>query len=315
MSTTDKLNGLFIPDIGIEVHENVNQAIPISSSSASMNCYTTKPKKRTLKTYFESGEKHHTITALSYNVWFNDAYARERTLKIISIIREQMPDLIGLQELTKDTFELVDSRLSPFYQIFQAFISEGNPYGTCIMCKRDTVRIVEGEDNPYYYDYSNTEMSRRIIGCEVEFTNFVAPHFHVLTTHLESLPENDTFRNSQFEIVKKVIKPLKNCILLGDFGIWNSNEQLEQNINNSKLNDAWIKMGCPYKVKYSYNAKKNQNIKGRDQFRFDRVLYHSHLIKPKLLGLVGRNNVSNTVPLPPSNHFGLLVDFQIKDSE
>ena len=74
-------------------------------------------------------------------------------------------------------------------------------------------------------------------------------------------------------------------------------------------------MGCPYKVKYSYNDKKNQNIKGRDQFRFDRVLYHSHLIKPKLLGLVGRNNVSTTVPLPPSNHFGLLVDFQIKDSE
>ena len=305
----NQLNGLYLPNIGVEVQELTQN--PINETTPSFH----SAKKRTLKTYFDSTQKSNSFLVMSWNVWFEDSYAQPRIYRIISIIKEKNPDFVCLQELTHETFKLIENRLSPSYQIFQAFISEDNPYGTCIMCNRNTTRIVDNEDNPYYYDYANSKMSRRVIGCEVEFTKFVAPRFHILTTHLESLAENDQAREVQFNVIKEVTKSLKNFILVGDFGIWNSNEEIEKNISRSRMKDAWIEMGCPYKAKYTYNFKKNRSVRDRSQHRFDRMYYHSSIIRPKIMGLVGRDVVSDEVKIHPSNHFGLITEFTVDQNE
>lgn len=298
---------MYLPEIDVQVHENM--ATPLNVT------VPKQPKKRTLKTSSTETRASKRFTVLTYNVWFGELYQKERLFKIIAMIREKAPDIVCLQELTVETFNVIENRLGPFYQIFQAFITEGNPYGSCIMCKKDTVKIVESGDNPYYYDYSHTKMHRRVVGCEIEFSKFIAPKMHILTTHLESLPENDTFRGHQVDVLQSVIKPLKNCIVAGDFSIVSQEEDAEKKLHASKLKDCWIEMGCPFKVKHTYNSKKNINIVDKMQQRYDRIMYHSssNAVKPKLLSLIGRDNVSQSVPVPPSNHYGLLAEFEIHD--
>lgn len=293
----------FIPRI--EVHENTITQIP------TIEAIIHKPKKRVLKTDIIKPASSHKFTVLTYNVWFGDMYQHERLSKIICNIREKIPDIVCLHELTVDAFNFVDNKLSAYYYIFQAFITEDDPYGSCIMCKKDSVRIVESDDNPYYYDFNKTKMSRRVLGCEVEFIKFSAPAFHILTTHLESLPENDTFRGPQVDTLHGVIKNLKHCIIAGDFGIANVEEEAEKKLQSSKLTDCWVEMGCPYKLKYSYNAKKNVNIRDKGQYRYDRILYHSSKIKVKMLSMIGIDNISQSILIPPSSHYGLLAEFEI----
>jgi len=305
---------MYLPNIGVEVHETpLNQTVIEQTPR-----HNVKPKKRTLKTRFDQPKLDQPkITTLTYNLWLENSYSKERVTRVIHIIRDTMPDVVCLQEISQDVFKFIESMLAPFFQIFQAFVTEDNPYGTCIMCNRKTVRIIESEDNPYYYDYNSSKMSRRIVGCEIEFIKFAAPKFHVLTTHLESLSENDRYRASQFNAIKQAVASLKYCIVMGDFGIWNENEDAAQAISNSKLKDAWIEMGCPYKVKYTYNSRKNPNAKEKGQYRFDRILYHTrdHLIKPKTMGLLGKNNISTELPFPASNHYGLYCEFEVKESD
>jgi len=301
-------NELSIPEINVQVHDtNINTVTALHTNP--------QPKKRSLKTHLVDASSIKRFSVLTYNVWLAEDYQKERLLKIISMIREKNTDIVCLQELTVEMFKLVDARLGSYYQIFQAFISESDPYGSCIMCKKDTVKIVESDDNPYYYDYTGqTKMSRRVVGCEIEFIKYTAPKIHILTTHLESFPHNDTYRSHQVDILQGVIKPLKNCIVMGDFSISSPDEEAEKKLNEARLKDCWVEMGCPFKLKHTYNAKKNINVADKLQHRYDRVLYHSTHIKPKLMALIGRDNVSQAVSIPPSNHYGLLVEFEINEN-
>lgn len=305
----------------VEVHEIPNQGQGQGQSPEQFQAQhnSSKAKKRTLKTYFtETQSSHNRFTVMTYNIWFDNAYIKERTLKIVNIIKHKSPDIVCLQELTEGTFDLIESQLGSIYQIFQAFKDEGNPYGTCIMCLRESVSIIEDDDNPYYYDYNScTQMGRRVVGCEIEFKKFKTlktPRVHILTTHLESLKDNTDQRASQFDIIKTVIKGYKNCILTGDFNVCNSNEPIEKKITESKLTDCWIEMGCPHKIKYTYNAKKNKNIHGSKYLnRFDRILYCSEAFSAKSMTLTGRDDVSASIPIPPSDHYGLITEFEFNE--
>lgn len=273
-----------------------------------------KAKKKSLKTYVTETPTVNTISVLTYNVCLNDAYSAERIMRIITIIREKMPDVIALQELSVETLSIVDDRLSNYYYIIEIFTKEeGNQYGTCILCKKQSIRIDDGDDNVYYYDFNPTRMNRRVVGCRIEFNKMRGKKFHILTTHLESLAENDLVRARQFEIIKHVTENLTDCIVLGDFSVTGSAEEIEKKIQKSKFKDSWIDMGCPFRVKYTVNPKKNV-LAVKDQVsRPDRILYHSKLLKTKTLAVVGTSHVDRDVPVQPSNHFGLYAEFELKN--
>lgn len=306
-----------LPNIGIEIHESNAQPLIMQQMPRS-------PKKRTLKTYVDEAKVSKSFTVLTYNVWVHEAYQKERATKIANIVCNRMPDVLCLQELTIETLSFIEARLSPLYHVFQAFVSAGNSYGDCIMYRKDTVRIVEDEDNPYYYDFDGaTHMHRRVIGAELELIQF-GTKIHLLTTHLESLPANDNYRSLQFDIIQRAIGSLKNVILAGDFNISaQREEEIEGKIDRSRVKDCWIELGCPYKVKHTYNPKRNaiMQVQGQQDSlqhgvhpqRFDRVLYYSagQIFKPKSISLVGRENVSHSVPIPPSNHYGVIVEFEL----
>ena len=132
-----------------------------------------------------------------------------------------------------------------------------------------------------------------------------------MTTHLESMTDNAEVRNHQFNTIKEIIKDTGNCIIAGDFNICSVKEAIESNIANSDLSDVWINMGCPNNIKYTYDNKLNANVLGRFQSRLDRILYNfsfKHNIKS--LELIGLNNTSHEIMVPPSDHFGLIAVFQ-----
>jgi len=248
------------------------------------------------------------LVVLTWNIWFDSKSLKDRTLRIVQNIKQLAPDLICLQEATEQSYTILKSRLVD-YHIFQIFIEEGNPYGTCILCKKSTIDVIE----PYYYDFPNTQMGRRVVGCEIKLQNFPDKSIHVLTTHLESLWENMEYRNMQFETIKEVIKDVDNLILAGDLNICSEKEPIVKNIGSTNLSDVWRVIGCPTSIKYTYDGKLNSNIKGSTQGRLDRILYRlSFNHRLHQVRLIGLNSTSPSILEPPSDHFGLYAEFLLK---
>lgn len=249
-----------------------------------------------------------TISVMTYNIWFDDKYIIERTNKIVQMIKNYGCDFVCLQEVRPNTYQILKQELSKLYEIFQSFITENLAYGSVVMCKKGICTIVE----PYYYDFPVTKMGRKLVGCEVSFKD-PKLNLHVMTTHLESMTGNADVRNQQFITIKEVIKDMSNYIIGGDFNICSVKESVENNIAHSDIFDAWIEMGCPNNIKYTFDSKTNPNITGRYQSRLDRILYNFETPvsgKIKSLELIGTNITSNEITVPPSDHYGLIATFQ-----
>lgn len=244
------------------------------------------------------------LSVLTWNIWFDNKNQKERTLRIIQIIKQLDVDIVCLQEVTVSSHALIKSRLLG-YQLFQIFIEEGYEYGTCILCKKDTVRVID----PYYYDFPETQMGRKILGCEIELLKF-GSNMHILTTHLESMWDNKDVRNQQFNVIKEVIADLDNLILAGDFNICSHKETIEKNIQSTNLIDSWIQIGCPESIKWTYDGTKNANINGNTKSRLDRIYYRQQTRILKELRLVGLNATGPNIPEPPSDHYALYAVFE-----
>lgn len=260
------------------------------------------PKRREITTPQSNSSDHFTV--LTWNIWFSQKNMVERTMRIIQHIKSLSPTVLCLQEVTEVSYNMLSERLADYF-IFQVFITERQSYGTCILCKKAETEIIE----PYYYDYPDTQMGRRLVGCEIKWKG-IANSIHVMTTHLESMWENTDIRNLQFEVVKEVIKNYPNVILAGDFNICSNKEPVQQNIRNSDLIDCWEKLGCPNAIKWTYDGTVNSNISGNKRGRLDRIYYRSDNLTSVDLSLIGLGSTSPSIAAPPSDHFGLLTRFQ-----
>lgn len=293
-----------------------------------MNNGDITPKKRVVKNNssshnnYQNSVSHNNpnnvhnpncLTVLTWNIWFEGHNLKERTVRIIQTINTVKPDIVCLQEVTPISYNLIKGRLFE-YQSFEIFIEEGNNYGTCILCKKSTIQVVD----PYYYDYPDTQMGRRLVGCEVKFLHNNMG-LHILTTHLESGWENSIVRNLEFNTIKEVIQEMieGNLIIAGDFNICSVHELIESNIASTNLQDVWIKAGCPTTIKATFNSKMNSNINSSVEnndtiYRLDRIYYrknnntHLELDNLKLIGL---NSTSPNIISPPSDHYGLIATF------
>jgi len=246
------------------------------------------------------------LRILTYNLWFHESNRLERAQQIIHLIKKQQIEIVGLQEVVPETFELIVKHLKTDYLVFQVFIDEKLPYGDCLLFRRERIHIVE----PYFYDYPKTAMSRKLIGCEIQVKGF-QPKLHILTTHLESGRNNAEVRHHQFQIIEEVVNKqnIGNVIMMGDLNITNIKEPTEDQIQQSVFSDAWIEIGCPEDLKYTYDYLRNSRITSKFRSRLDRILYRlgfEHLISG--LKLVG---ITQELP-PPSDHFGLLAEFIFK---
>jgi endonuclease/exonuclease/phosphatase family metal-dependent hydrolase len=250
----------------------------------------------------------HLLKVLTYNIWNKQEYWQERVEHVVKIIKDQCPDVCSLLEVTESCHNYIQTQLERMYIIFQVFILEGNSCGTVLLCRRETVDLPEGTQ-PYYYDFNGPTPGGRVIGVELELLSN-RERVHILCTQLDDYRDNDHIRSEQFSVVQQVIKKLKNCIVMGDFYIFKDNEDIQNKIQQSRLNDAWIKMGCPNHVKYTFDGKRNKITNDRTQMRASRIYYYGTHLNIKALSLIGTTPISSSLKITPSCHYGLMGVFQ-----
>lgn len=267
-----------------------------------------QPTKRELydrELEFTSKPKH-LLKVLTYNIWDKQEYWQERTEHVVRLIKEQGPDVACLLDVSENCYNLLNDELDKFYILFQVFLLEGDNVGMVLMCKRETVAIPDGSQ-PYYYDFPNGH--GRVLGAELEVLSN-KEHVNVLCTKLDDHRDNDYIRSDQFSVVQQVIKKLKNCIVVGDFNIFKDTEDVHHKILESKLDDSWIKMGCPNRVKYTFDGKRNRITQDRSQLRASRIYYNGSHLHIKSLGFIGTTVISDTLRITPSCHYGVMATFQ-----
>jgi endonuclease/exonuclease/phosphatase family metal-dependent hydrolase len=251
-------------------------------------------------------DPRHLIKVLTYNIWHKEEYWQERIQHVVKLVKDTSPDVCCLLEVSQNCYHYVAKTLDPFYIVFQVFIEEGDTAGMVLLCRREAVELPEGSQ-PYYYDYSSGE--GRVIGVELVLLSN-GEHIHVLCTKLDDHRDNDHIRSDQFGMVQHVIKGIKNCILVGDFNVFGDKEEIDSKIMQSKLNDSWIKMGCPNKIKYTFDGKRNHITRDRTQLRASRVYYSGSHLSIRSMGFIGTGHISPDVPISPSCHYGLTAVFQ-----
>jgi endonuclease/exonuclease/phosphatase family metal-dependent hydrolase len=251
-------------------------------------------------------QPQHLIKIMSYNVWDAEEYWEERIQHVIRIVKDNAPDVCCLLEATANCYKQVLKALETLYIIFQVFIEEGDRVGTILLCRRGRVDLPAGSQ-PYYYDYNIGE--GRVIGVDLILLSN-NEKLHVLCTKLDDHKDNDHIRCDQFKVIQKVIKGLRNCIVAGDFNIFNNDEAINREIMVSKLYDSWIKLGCPLKVKYTFDGKRNAITPDRSQLRASRIYYSGSHLNIRAMSLVGIKTMSKELDLPPSCHYGIIATFQ-----
>jgi endonuclease/exonuclease/phosphatase family metal-dependent hydrolase len=248
----------------------------------------------------------HLIKVLTYNIWDRQEYWQERIEHVVRLIKEHGPDVTCLLDVSENCYNYINDQLEKTYIVFQVFLLEGERTGMVLLCKRDTVNLPEGTQ-PYYYDF-NCGIGR-VIGVELKLLSN-GERLHVLCTKLDDHRDNDHIRSDQFAVVQQVIKKLRNCIVVGDFNIFRDGEEVQHKIMSSKLNDAWTKMGCPNRVKYTFDGKRNHITQDQSQLRASRIYYMGSHLHIKSLGLIGTNYISDRLKVRPSCHYGLIGTFQ-----
>lgn len=247
------------------------------------------------------------LKVMNYNIWDKVEYWEERVQQIVRIIKDNSPDVCCLHEVSQPCYTYIRDALKSFYLVFQAFIDEGDKVGSVLLCKLDTVSLPEGSQ-PYYYDFPRS--NGRVIGVELVIQSN-GDRVNMLCTKLDDHPDNDHIRNEQFKVVQQVLKGLRNCILAGDFNIFHDDEDIIRELTSSKLTDAWVKLGCPNRVKYTFDGKRNTITKDRSQLRASRVYYTGHF-QPKAFSLVGTSHISASLRITPSCHYGVISTFRCR---
>jgi len=261
------------------------------------------------------------LRIITWNIWFDPINIIERTHTIIKIIKSEQPDFVCLQEVTCETLALLRKQLRD-YHLFEVFSKSGCGYGVCILSHNSKVVVIDELSHPYPY----TMMNRQLLHCRAFIKRF-AFSVDILTTHLESCYQSKEIRSLQFETVKEQFNYETNALIfLGDLNI-SHYEPLLNKIKATPLQDAWTTLGCKEEHKWTCDGRTNPNLSGKWHFRFDRIYYLSNNSKsnstnnsnnqrkliPSQMKLLGKDKTSETIPNPPSDHYGVLVDFMVTD--
>jgi endonuclease/exonuclease/phosphatase family metal-dependent hydrolase len=255
------------------------------------------------------------LSILSYNLnCSNSSYLQERIQYISKAIVQRKSDLIALQEVSKPICKLFNTIFSEFYTIVQDFMNSNDVIGNVIFCRNGVINILDA----YKFDLkSNSRTSRSAIYCEFNIMDVEREQQHrmnIINCQLEKTWNGHPIRLNQMESILSLDEIKNNTILLGDFSILSNEEKANKLLQQSGFKDAWVEMGMPSELNYTYDYKKNTtpNME-KYRSRQDRILYNFQLgqhVKVKEFTFMGYNplKINNDVEdlfVYPSSHFGI----------
>lgn len=260
---------------------------------------------------------------ISWNIdGISDKNIKERTLAVVNTIKVRKVDIVFLQEVIAETYEILEANLSADYLLTDNKAPEGADkkfYFTVTILRRSTLIL----DSIIVKPFSNSKMMRDLTVANVKFID--GTKLLLMNTHLESTKEFAEPRMAQlkqaFDIMVKNSDENKNTsiIFAGDL---NTRDSEVQKVGIPKgIKDVWIALGERKECQYTWDSMRNTNseIQGRfkPRCRFDRVYFKTSIqedIKPEHFGLCGIEKVFRMQSFP-SDHWGVYCIFDMTKSK
>ena len=274
-----------------------------------------------------------TISVMTWNVWFSADFFAERMKHIIDTVLELEPDVANFQEVLGPFHKMMRENevLMEKYEISDP----GHSYYVATLTKRSLQPKFSITTLP-------TSMGRELL-----VSSFVidGESIGVGNVHLESL-KNHPLREEQLTASRSALAVHSASVLVGDFNFCSEKNfvlgsaPLENDSLQSHLAgyiDVWPAVHPPPPVPsqgekaedtdaraahgYTFDSERNGNLelkRRREVARYDRVMLHSsnEAVRPLSIELIGTDPVAN-IPAEehvfPSDHFGLLAQFTVKN--
>lgn len=269
------------------------------------------------------------IKILTYNIWFEDVAVDIRMKAISDIVQSNAVHICCFQECTEFNIALLKQHLSNYTFIRLTPKDWPFDYFVTIAYRRNCSKFNISVDKFKFHAFSNSKMGRGllygIVNCR---GNSQEISFIIGTAHLESplpkdkmIPQRTSQLNESYRLLERLKdqQAIKNIFLLGDLN-WISHK-----LNTMEVKSGWIDVWSKLKSTkgYTYDQKINDMLMGkRYRSRLDRVLT---TIQPEQLRIeiVGNSQVEDstykafcrykqvqkTLPVFPSDHFGLIVSY------
>lgn len=232
------------------------------------------------------------FSLLTYNVWFGDDYMN-RMKQIIGQIKEELPDVIGLQEVIYPK-ETADMLREIGYKVVMS--STVRPYRELVAVNPNVFNVVSDK----VITFPTSQMGRELLVVELLTlpSNEIQQRIHVGVSHLESMFQFQQERMKQLSIVFRELSKLENAYFLAD-----TNLSIDAALKLPKgWIDTFIDAGSPSKHKYTYVSKTNPHITcaRNTSKRYDRIFSFTrkaHIVSYKLFG----------TDRPQSDHYGIMI--------
>jgi tyrosyl-DNA phosphodiesterase 2 len=232
------------------------------------------------------------VRLLTWNVWFGGHMFEERRAALLADLERRKPDVICLQEVTKDLLDVVIAQKWIRSAYTLSDIELFQTYDVAIL-SRLPVRRLSTLSLP-------TQMGRRLLVAEL------ACGLSIGTIHLESMKQSTHPRANQLRLIQPALAELGDAVLCGDM-----NFQPADPVENAALDPAFLDVWPalhPDDPGYTADSQINRmrfSLKpALSRKRIDRVFVHGTRWKPSTIELVGTEPIDLDGTFT-SDHFGL----------
>lgn len=232
-----------------------------------------------------------------------------RTKAAIETLKKEDADVVFLQEVVHQSWQILQDDLSTLYHLIPA--STSDPYFTAVLLKITTVFLDSKKVQPFF----TSVMMRKL---QILHVNVKGIDVKLMNTHLESTAAHSVERLRQLKICFDEIAstdPKYNVIFGGDLNL-NANDMRSATIPKSVV-DIWEMLGSKPETRYTwdtrYNTNKQMDGPGRPRCRFDRFYFRSSCTKnivPYGFNLTGIEKIKNCSKFA-SDHWGIHSHFHI----
>ena len=259
------------------------------------------------------------LRILHYNIWFGKFKMVERMKGIAKIIDELKPNIIALNEVTKENLAMLKTEdgflkrykvvpADDIYKTMPADLPKIHLHTTVVLTDLPVVSWKA-------FRFEKSKEGRRLV-----IAKFRIPIYEKMTTsnkakgrnasfvaavsHLEWQRASTMLREEQLKKSVSSISSFENACFTADM---NNRENIDGDlILHRPWHDLWMTMpGNTHENGYTWDPTTNPMVKSKTKARFDRIICKLADFKVQSMNIVGNKELSPGVF--PSDHFGLFA--------
>ena len=236
------------------------------------------------------------LSMVTYNIWFNGLFARQRYAAIAAILAAEAPDVMVFQEVTEPalTVLLAQPWIRAHYSSAAVCGGRLGHYGMLLLSRIPVDRVS--------YTRLPSNLSRGYLTARYTIGG---RSFTVVGLHLESGKAAAALRDRQLRLVVDSVRGHADVAIMGDFNL----RDAENAILPADFTDVWPTLR-PDEPGFTEDTPINHmryDMKNKHRHvRFDRVLLKADTWTAHSVRLLGREPVEPELPrIFPSDHFGV----------